>query len=154
MLSKYNYYTGIIFKAYTYGTGDTIAGGGRYDNLIEQFGKEASSIGLAIMVDELMLALSRQKLEVETAKNTLLLYEGSLLEEGLRLSNYFRNTGLSIELLAKEDNYSIEDYLSYGKRMNIGGILYLQSSKKVQVYDINKATKKEVLIEDLMLGDE
>ncbi len=154
MLSKYNYYTGIIFKAYTYGTGDTIAGGGRYDNLIGQFGKEAPSIGLAIMVDELMLALSRQKLETASKKNTLLLYEESLLEEGIHLANYFRNTGLSIELLAKEDKYMIEDYLSYGKRMNIGGILYLQSPKKVQVYDIEKATKNEVLIEDLMLGDD
>ena len=70
MLSKYNYYTGIIFKAYTYGTEITIAGGGRYDNLIGQFGKEAPSIGLAIMVDELMLALSRQKLETASKKNT------------------------------------------------------------------------------------
>ena len=77
-----------------------------------------------------------------------------MLEEGIHLANYFRNTGLSIELLAKEDKYMIEDYLSYGKRMNIGGILYLQSPKKVQVYDIEKATKNEVLIEDLMLGDD
>ena len=81
------------------------------------------------MVDELMLALSRQKLETASKKNTLLLYEESLLEEGIHLANYFRNTGLSIELLAKEDKYMIEDYLSYGKRMNIGGILYLQSLK-------------------------
>ena len=29
MLSKYQYYTGIIFKAYTYGTGDYIVTGGR-----------------------------------------------------------------------------------------------------------------------------
>ncbi|MFR3755581.1 MAG: ATP phosphoribosyltransferase regulatory subunit [Enterocloster sp.] len=30
MLSRYHYYTGIIFKAYTYGTGDYIVTGGRY----------------------------------------------------------------------------------------------------------------------------
>ena len=34
MLSKYNYYTGIIFRAYTYGSGDAIVKGGRYDNLL------------------------------------------------------------------------------------------------------------------------
>ena len=39
MLSKYSYYTGIIFKAYTYGTGEYIVAGGRYDKLLEQFGK-------------------------------------------------------------------------------------------------------------------
>ena len=33
LLSKYHYYTGIIFKGYTYGTGEPIASGGRYDQL-------------------------------------------------------------------------------------------------------------------------
>ena len=41
MLSEYHYYTGTIFKGYTYGTGDAILKGGRYDSLIGQFGKEA-----------------------------------------------------------------------------------------------------------------
>ena len=39
MLSRYQYYTGIIFKAYTYGTGDYIVTGGRYNKLLVQFGK-------------------------------------------------------------------------------------------------------------------
>jgi ATP phosphoribosyltransferase regulatory subunit len=30
MISNFNYYTGIIFKAYTYGSGDQIVAGGRY----------------------------------------------------------------------------------------------------------------------------
>lgn len=61
MLNKHNYYTGIIFKGYTYGTGDAVLKGGRYDNLIEQFGKKAPSVGFAIVLDELMMALSRQE---------------------------------------------------------------------------------------------
>lgn len=31
MLSQYSYYTGIIFRAYTYGSGEALATGGRYD---------------------------------------------------------------------------------------------------------------------------
>ena len=38
MLGKFQYYTGIIFKAYTYGSGTPIATGGRYDKLLSQFG--------------------------------------------------------------------------------------------------------------------
>ncbi|RKJ32163.1 ATP phosphoribosyltransferase regulatory subunit, partial [bacterium 1XD42-8] len=41
MLSKYNYYTGVIFKAYTYGVGDALMKGGRYDKLLMEFGKNA-----------------------------------------------------------------------------------------------------------------
>ena len=62
MLSKYDYYTGLIFKAYTYKTGEAIVTGGRYDNLVGQFGKNCPAIGLAIVIDNLMTALSRQKL--------------------------------------------------------------------------------------------
>ncbi len=61
MLSKYNYYTGVIFKVYTYGVGDAIAKGGRYDRLLGYFGKEAPAIGFVVVIDDLLLALERQK---------------------------------------------------------------------------------------------
>lgn len=41
MLSHYMYYTGIIFCGYTYGTGDAVIKGGRYDGLLSHFGKNA-----------------------------------------------------------------------------------------------------------------
>ena len=65
MLSKYHYYTGIIFQAYTYGTGEALIKGGRYNQLMKHFGKPAASIGFAIVVDNLLMALSRQKIEME-----------------------------------------------------------------------------------------
>ena len=64
MLSKYNYYTGVIFKAYTYGVGDAIVKGGRYDTLLGRFGKEAPAIGFMVVIDYLIAALERQGIEV------------------------------------------------------------------------------------------
>lgn len=60
MLSKYSYYTGIIFRGLTYGTGEAIVSGGRYNQLAGQFGEEMPAIGMAIMLDQLMTALERQ----------------------------------------------------------------------------------------------
>ncbi len=65
MLSKYNYYTGVIYKAYTYGVGDALVKGGRYDTLLGRFGKDAPAIGFMVVIDDLMAALSRQNLPVE-----------------------------------------------------------------------------------------
>ncbi len=62
MLSKYRYYTGIIFRAITYGSGEPVASGGRYDNLVSQFGMDAPAIGMSITVDALMMAIERQEL--------------------------------------------------------------------------------------------
>ena len=52
MLTQYQYYTGMIFKAYTYGVGDAIVKGGRYDTLLSQFGKKAPAIGFVILIDD------------------------------------------------------------------------------------------------------
>lgn len=60
MLSKYRYYTGILFKAYTYGVGDQVASGGRYDTLLSQFGKEAPAIGFMFQIDTLIEAMRSQ----------------------------------------------------------------------------------------------
>lgn len=64
MLSKYHYYTGVIFKAYTYGVGEAIVKGGRYDSLLHQFGKDSAAIGFCLVVDTICEALARQKAEV------------------------------------------------------------------------------------------
>lgn len=59
MLSKYNYYTGMVFRGYTYGTGDAIFKGGRYDKLLNEFGKDSPAVGFAATVDQLTVVLSR-----------------------------------------------------------------------------------------------
>ena len=48
VLSELDYYTGVIFKAYTYEVGEPIANGGRYDRLIGQFGSDKASIGFIL----------------------------------------------------------------------------------------------------------
>ena len=64
MLSKYNYYTGIIFNGVTYGSGEPLVKGGRYDTLMQHFGKEAAAIGFGLSIDALLSALERQKIDI------------------------------------------------------------------------------------------
>lgn len=59
MISNFNYYTGIIFKAYTYGSGDQIVAGGRYDKLLGQFGKEAAAVGFAVYMVRFLFSCKR-----------------------------------------------------------------------------------------------
>ncbi|MDF2944356.1 MAG: hypothetical protein K0S01_3214 [Herbinix sp.] len=151
MLSQYNYYTGIIFKAYTYGTGDAVATGGRYDNLVGQFGKEAPAIGLAIVIDQLMLALSRQKLLQEPeAQDTLIIYQKSYRKQAIALANHFRMDAINTILQKSNDELKLEDYLSYAKRMNIGGILYLDNDTEIKVMDITAGTMQAAPMQEFL----
>lgn len=60
LLSKYRYYTGIIFSAFTYGVGEPVAKGGRYDNLLGNFGRDYPAVGMGLYLDQLTNALHRQ----------------------------------------------------------------------------------------------
>lgn len=149
MLSKYNYYTGIIFRAYTYGTGDAIATGGRYDNLVNQFGKDAPAIGVAIVTNQLMIALSRQKVEIPIEEsNTLILYEENYRSVAIGLATHFRNDGMNIELLLKNSIYSLDNYIDYGKAHGIGGILYMKEDNLIKVIDIQTKVIKDARLEE------
>ena len=102
MSGSYGYYTGIVFRAYTYGTGDAVVRGGRYDHLLEKFGKEIPSIGFAIIVDELMNALNRQKISVETGFRNLLVYTEATEKWAISLAKDFRAKGKCIEIIKRD----------------------------------------------------
>ncbi|MBO4922206.1 MAG: ATP phosphoribosyltransferase regulatory subunit [Lachnospiraceae bacterium] len=95
MISKYEYYTGIIFHAYTYDVGASIASGGRYDNLVGQFGKDAAAIGMTIITDKLLLALSRQGLIKKSAMETKVFEAKTDAAESIKKAMEARNRGES-----------------------------------------------------------
>lgn len=138
MLSNYSYYTGIIFRAYTYGNGEAVATGGRYDGLLSQFGKDAPAIGLAIVIDQLMLALSRQKLlDEELLQGTLLLYPQSLRDKAVRKAEELRSKGEHIQLVRKSSVKPVEEYKEYAKRMRIKKMLFLNSEDEIVTWRLN-----------------
>ena len=110
MLSKYKYYTGVIFKAYTYGVGDAIVKGGRYDRLLHQFGKEAPAIGFCMVIDSILEALSRQKVALpEPEPVRVITYLPDNFEEKLAEVQALRIEGHAAVLIAK-DMQDGEDY--------------------------------------------
>jgi ATP phosphoribosyltransferase regulatory subunit len=107
MLSKYNYYTGVIFKAYTYGVGNAIITGGRYNTLLSRFGKDAPAVGFAIVIDDLMEALSRQQGPLPDTKEITTMYYDANTEgdfaKVLKEAQKLRAEGHKVALLAKEN---------------------------------------------------
>lgn len=144
MSGSYGYYTGIIFRAYTYGTGDAVVRGGRYDHLLEKFGKSTPSIGFAIIIDELMSALNRQKISVQTAKRNLLVYTEATEKWAVSLARSFRAKGKNIEMLKREPEEEREVYEAYGKRSSIAGILYLTDDFKIEMVNLRTGEEKTV----------
>jgi ATP phosphoribosyltransferase regulatory subunit len=55
------YYTGAVFEVYDPAVGMPIGGGGRYDHLLGQFGRELPAVGFALEVEKLHLALAAEE---------------------------------------------------------------------------------------------
>ena len=135
MVNYYEYYTGIIFRGYTYGTGDAIGKGGRYDNLLIQFGKHAPAIGFTILVDELMLALDRQSIPVSLRETAfaVLLYHRKDRETAISLAAGLRQDGIRTELSSLEDEGGLEAYLDFIFRQGAGAAFVLDEAS-VTIY--------------------
>nr|WP_296265279.1 ATP phosphoribosyltransferase regulatory subunit [uncultured Merdimonas sp.] len=143
MTGTYGYYTGIIFRGYTYGTGDAIVKGGRYDHLVEKFGKQSASIGFAIVIDELMNALIRQKIRiVYTRKNTIILYDEGRLREAVALAKDFRRKAKNTELIKKSRDKLLEQYVEYGKEYYAGSLIYIKKSGEITMINLVTGEQK------------
>lgn len=127
MLSNFNYYTGIIFKAYTYGTGDAIVTGGRYDKLLGQFGKDTAAVGYAVYVDRLLFALNGQRVDIECNYNfEVIVYEEAMRSEALKKAMELREQGIKTELILKSDNIDMDEYVNFKRLDGAVKVTYLK----------------------------
>lgn len=130
MMVTYRYYTGVIFKGYTYGTGDTIVSGGRYDTLMAQFGKDRPSVGFKISVDGLLTAMERQKIRIQTEGiDALVVCKDGQSERGIVLAGDLRKKGVRLAVYHLE-GHNLEDYVEYGKRMGANSLFYIGENGK------------------------
>lgn len=145
MSGTYGYYTGIIFRGYTYGTGDAIVKGGRYNNLLEKFGKVSPSIGFVIVVDELLSAFARQKVEIPCEyKTTFVLYEEGRHAEALSVARDFRRNGKQTEMTKKREDKTLEDYIAHAKQNLCISMMYLKANNEIEMINL-KTGKKQIV---------
>ena len=55
-----DYYTGLVFRIFAPGLGFEVGGGGRYDTLLERFGRPMPAVGFILGLDRVALLLERQ----------------------------------------------------------------------------------------------
>lgn len=132
-----NYYTGIIFAGYTYGTGEAIVTGGRYDNLVRQFGKDIPSIGFGIDLDRLLMAMAGQRIRIPIKHNKILiLYENSDSKEAITLAVNYRKDNIPVTLMQKKAEMSLESYQEFARREEFAKMYYISDSNEAVYVDL------------------
>ena len=124
IIRDFEYYTGMVFEAYTSGLGYPICGGGRYDRMAGSFGREQPATGFALGIERVLMALERQGLAVESApQNVYVGWAAGKLTAAIAEVRRLRVQGAQSELaLQAQSRLEAETEC---KRRNCKELLYL-----------------------------
>ncbi len=95
VIGSMDYYTGLIFRGYTRGTGSSVLDGGRYDNMVVKFGSDMPAVGFSIKINDIMnIAASA----ADPDEHILLVYDESSRTAAFAKAEELRDKGSIVEM--------------------------------------------------------
>jgi ATP phosphoribosyltransferase regulatory subunit len=119
LLRGLDYYTGIVFEGYTAGVGYPLCGGGRYDQLLANFGFPCPATGFALATERIMSAQEPEAVPGERLPDYFL--TGQNRDEISRRANDLRESGCLVEV--EVAGRKQQDSVAYASRKGIPHIL-------------------------------
>ena len=133
----------------------SIGGGGRYDNLVNNFGNyEAPATGISIGLDRLVYALMQKKeFKVKQSKPVVIcVFDKNAMKEYIELQTTLRNEGISTEIYPGESK--LKKQMEYANKIKAPAvILYGEDeikSGKPTLRDLNSGNEKSIEIKELV----
>ena len=149
MVRGLDYYTNTVFEVTHPGLGaqDAIAAGGRYDDLVRDFGgRETGAFGFAIGVERLLMAISHEgRLKVQEAKTDV--YIASTGDEmrlqAFKTAGELVERGISCEM--DFENRSLKSQMKQADR---------KKASLVVIFGEDELKKGEVVLRDMKTGSQ
>ena len=118
----FDYYSGVHFEAYVTGLGASIAGGGRYDQMLGRFGYECPATGFAFDVGRALLAMETQGVTVPLAGPEFFIIDFTPEKTAaLSLSRRLRDLGASVarDIITR----GLEESIGYARALRARRVL-------------------------------
>ncbi len=144
-LRGFDYYTGMRVSAFAKGAGGPVLRGGRYNHLVEKYGRQASATGFAVDIEALAQVESLVDVRPEEDGSGVLVISAENNAQTInRVVQALRSKGLRVAKHVGKNNTD-EELLAYAKRVGFAGLLcwngddvyYLDS--RCQKYNISNA---------------
>lgn len=134
MVHHIDYYSGLIFRAYIDGIGDDVLYGGRYDNLVKNFGLDVPATGFAINVDKIWEVLKTQNTEVREGISPEYIIHCSLERLSLAhtLAESIVKLGFKCEITLFDEK---EQTIEYAQRRKIRKVLLIEKGGEIYEFD-------------------
>ncbi len=157
MVRGLDYYTKTVFEFVSeeIGSQGTVLGGGRYDNLIEEFGgQKTGAVGFGMGIERAMMIIMQNNENIE--KNVPTMYIGSIGEEAsfmaLKLAQKLRENGINAESDIVER--SVKNQMKYADKSGAkySGIIGETEllDKNINIKNMETGETKTVSFDDLV----
>ena len=122
IVHEIDYYTGLVIGGYVDGIGENVLVGGRYDNLIANFGIDLPAVGFAVNVNLIAKALSNSIVLNKTRLSEIVHYEAENYSRALKYIDARKGTDKYVEIeLSCFEN--LEDTEKYASKNNISKVV-------------------------------
>ncbi|RKP49793.1 ATP phosphoribosyltransferase regulatory subunit [Cohnella endophytica] len=113
MIGDFSYYTGMTFEGYASQLGFPVVSGGRYDNLLAQFGRPAAATGFGLKTTRILDVVED---EAEAMGAALVVYESSERAAAMAAAADMRAQGRAVvtALVAAEDKGQLQSRAQAG----------------------------------------
>lgn len=99
LIRDFEYYTGMVFEAYSPGVGYSLAGGGRYDNMLKDFGAARAATGFALGIERILDARKFQGVNEDSqTKDFYLSYTAGQEDAAIQKAAGLRAAGKVVEV--------------------------------------------------------
>lgn len=123
-----DYYTGCIFKGYTYEVGFPIISGGRYDNTVAVFGRQMECVGFSLSLTLTLTALLRQGMSMdEKPVDAVVGYEAGRRAEAYKIVNKLREEGTSAMIDTTGKSHS--ELNEYAAKLGITKVVFVNGEE-------------------------
>ena len=149
----FDYYSGTYFEAYVAGFGASVAGGGRYDDMLGRFGYDCPAVGFAFDVARLLAVMETQAVAVALPGPDFFIIDFTPEKTAaLSLARRLRDLGASVarDIITR----GLEESLQYARDLRVGRVLVVGSPRTgagdVLVVDLRDGGERTVAVRDLL----
>lgn len=151
LVRGFDYYTGVVFEAFTDKLGYTICGGGRYDNLIGQYsGNNLPAIGFAIGIERVRIALEKEGYKFNNKKPELaIIFDNKSRNKAMMTSARLRKKGI-VTVIFKGSSIT-ERYIELCNNKGIDKIISFHpwpETEEIEVFIGESKITKRILLEE------
>ena len=124
-----SYYTGSIFEIISKRAKGSIAGGGRYDNLLKMFSKkDIPACGGSLGIERILLLMKKAEDSLKITQILVTVWDKTFRKSSIALSKELRNKGFIVETYLGNDK--LNKQLAYASRKKIPFVLICGPDEK------------------------